>query len=114
MQPARRLSVVQFGCRSDNYGFLLRDEQAGLTAAIDTPDAKAIQSACSARGWTVSCASARLRPLSTPTGASARCSNPTTDLHVVTLALALAPRAISSRTFSTRTTTTTTPAGTSS
>lgn len=51
MQAARRLSVVQFACRSDNYGFLLRDEAAGLTAAIDTPDAKAVEAACATRGW---------------------------------------------------------------
>lgn len=46
-----RLDVVQFPCRSDNYGFLLRDEAAGLTAAIDTPDASAVIAECESRAW---------------------------------------------------------------
>lgn len=48
---ARRLKVVQFPCLKDNYGFLLRDDEAGLTAAIDTPDARAVASACDKEGW---------------------------------------------------------------
>ena len=36
------LTVHQFPCLSDNYGFLIRDEATGLAAAVDTPDAKAI------------------------------------------------------------------------
>ncbi len=36
------LKVHQFPCLSDNYGFLLRDEQSGRTACVDTPDAEAI------------------------------------------------------------------------
>jgi hydroxyacylglutathione hydrolase len=36
------LTVRQFACLSDNYGFLIRDEASGQTACIDTPDAQAI------------------------------------------------------------------------
>ena len=36
------LTVHQFPCLSDNYGFLIRDEATGKTACIDTPDAGAI------------------------------------------------------------------------
>lgn len=36
------LTVHQFPCLSDNYGFLIRDEASGLAACIDTPDAGAI------------------------------------------------------------------------
>ena len=33
------LTVHQFPCLSDNYGFLARDEATGKVATIDTPDA---------------------------------------------------------------------------
>ena len=36
------LTVHQFPCLSDNYGFLIRDEASGQTACIDTPEAGAI------------------------------------------------------------------------
>lgn len=36
------LTVRQFSCLSDNYGFLVRDEATGVTACIDTPDAEVI------------------------------------------------------------------------
>jgi hydroxyacylglutathione hydrolase len=36
------LTVRQFPCLSDNYGFLIRDDATGTTACIDTPDAQAI------------------------------------------------------------------------
>ena len=36
------LTVRQFPCLSDNYGFLVRDDATGKTACIDTPDADAI------------------------------------------------------------------------
>lgn len=36
------LTVRQFACLSDNYGFLVRDDRTGHTACIDTPDADAI------------------------------------------------------------------------
>jgi hydroxyacylglutathione hydrolase len=45
------LTVHQFPCLSDNYGFLARDEATGLAACIDTPDAGAILRALKALGW---------------------------------------------------------------
>lgn len=36
------LTVRQFPCLSDNYGFLIRDDATGQTACIDTPDVAAI------------------------------------------------------------------------
>jgi len=48
MQP---LDVHMFPCLSDNYGFLLHDREAELTATIDTPDADAILAALQERGW---------------------------------------------------------------
>jgi hydroxyacylglutathione hydrolase len=47
------LSVRQFPCLSDNYGFLVRDEASGLVACIDTPDAEAIQRELATAGWTL-------------------------------------------------------------
>lgn len=45
------LSVRIFPCRSDNYGFLVRDEASGQVATIDTPDAEAILKDLEASGW---------------------------------------------------------------
>jgi hydroxyacylglutathione hydrolase len=45
------LTVRQFPCLSDNYGFLIRDEASGLTATVDTPDADAVLAALGAAGW---------------------------------------------------------------
>ncbi|MEO8925725.1 MAG: hydroxyacylglutathione hydrolase [Caulobacteraceae bacterium] len=45
------LTVRQFPCLSDNYGFLVRDEASGATACIDTPDAAAILTELQAAGW---------------------------------------------------------------
>ena len=45
------LTVRQFPCLSDNYGFLIRDEASGKTACIDTPDAGAILKELRAAGW---------------------------------------------------------------
>jgi len=47
------LPVRQFPCLSANYGFLVRDAASGRVAAIDTPDAEAIQRELSAAGWTL-------------------------------------------------------------
>jgi hydroxyacylglutathione hydrolase len=43
--------VHMFACLSDNYGYLLHDPEAGLTAAIDTPDADAIVTELDRKGW---------------------------------------------------------------
>ncbi|MDQ2861765.1 MAG: hydroxyacylglutathione hydrolase, partial [Pseudomonadota bacterium] len=45
------LTVVQFPCLSDNYGFLVRDEASGAVACIDTPDADAILRELRVAGW---------------------------------------------------------------
>ena len=45
------LTVRQFPCLSDNYGFLIRDEASGKTACIDTPEAAAILKALGEAGW---------------------------------------------------------------
>ncbi len=47
------LTVHQFACLSDNYGFLVRDDATGKTATIDTPDADAILAELKALGWTL-------------------------------------------------------------
>ena len=45
------LEIVQIPCLQDNYGYLIHAPDAGLTAAIDTPDANAINAALEAHGW---------------------------------------------------------------
>jgi hydroxyacylglutathione hydrolase len=45
------LTVHQFACLEDNYGFLALDEASGLAACIDTPDAGAILRELKTLGW---------------------------------------------------------------
>ena len=45
------LTVRQFPCLSDNYGFLIRDDASGKTGCIDTPDAAAILKELEKAGW---------------------------------------------------------------
>ncbi len=45
------LSVHLFPCLADNYGFLIRDEATGRTAAVDTPDADRILQEMARLGW---------------------------------------------------------------
>jgi hydroxyacylglutathione hydrolase len=45
------LTVHQFPCLSDNYGFLAKDEATGLAACIDTPEAGAILGELDKLGW---------------------------------------------------------------
>lgn len=45
------IEIRQFPCLSDNYGYLVRDLDDGAVAAIDTPDADAINAALAASGW---------------------------------------------------------------
>jgi hydroxyacylglutathione hydrolase len=40
-----------FPCLTDNYGVLLHDPQSGATAAIDAPEAKAVEDALAKTGW---------------------------------------------------------------
>jgi hydroxyacylglutathione hydrolase len=48
------LIVDVFPARSDNFGYLVHDEQTGRTAAIDAPEAGPIRNALLHRGWTLS------------------------------------------------------------
>jgi len=45
------LEVHQFPCLSDNYGYLIHDPDAGVTATIDTPEVGPINAALEAKGW---------------------------------------------------------------
>lgn len=47
------LSIRQFPCLSDNYGFLIHDPASGETATIDTPDPDRILAEAKAAGWTI-------------------------------------------------------------
>lgn len=47
------LTVHQFRCLSDNYGFLVRDEASDKIATIDTPDAGAILAELAKLGWSL-------------------------------------------------------------
>jgi hydroxyacylglutathione hydrolase len=46
-----KLEIEQFACLSDDYGVLIHDPEAGVTASIDAPDAKAILARLEAKGW---------------------------------------------------------------
>ncbi|HEX9881147.1 MAG TPA: hydroxyacylglutathione hydrolase [Hyphomicrobium sp.] len=46
-----KLDIEQFSCLSDNYAVLIHDEEAGMTASIDAPDADAILQHLAAKGW---------------------------------------------------------------
>ena len=48
------VELVTIPCRADNYAFLIRDSDTGLTAVIDVPDAAPIMAALKARAWTLS------------------------------------------------------------
>lgn len=45
------LTVRQFPCLSDNYGFLIRDAETGAVATVDTPDAEAVLANLADSGW---------------------------------------------------------------
>ena len=45
------IDIRQFPCLSDNYGYLVHDRASGKTAAIDTPDAEAINRELEKAGW---------------------------------------------------------------
>ncbi len=47
------LTVHQFPCLQDNYGFLARDEATGLAACIDTPESGVILRELKTLGWTL-------------------------------------------------------------
>ncbi|WP_172684790.1 hydroxyacylglutathione hydrolase [Phaeobacter sp. 11ANDIMAR09] len=45
------LEIITLPCLSDNYAYLLHDAKSGKTALVDAPEAEAINSALTARGW---------------------------------------------------------------
>lgn len=45
------LKIHQFNCRDDNFGVLIHDPDAGVTAAIDTPDEVPVRAAIEETGW---------------------------------------------------------------
>ena len=45
------LEIHQFACLKDNYGVLVHDAAAGLTAAIDAPEAEPVRRALREKGW---------------------------------------------------------------
>lgn len=47
------IEIRQFGCRSDNFGVLVHDEDTGTTIAIDAPEEQPILDALEAAGWTL-------------------------------------------------------------
>ena len=49
-----RIEIRQFPCLQDNYGYLVHCPGTALTAAIDTPDAEAIDAALEREGWRLS------------------------------------------------------------
>jgi len=48
-----KLEIEQFMCLSDNFGVLIHDAEAGVTASIDAPDADVILARLDAKGWTL-------------------------------------------------------------
>lgn len=47
------ISVHQFPCLSDNYGFLVHDTESHETVAIDTPDGKQYLLEAAMKGWRI-------------------------------------------------------------
>ncbi len=47
------LTIHQFPCLSDNYGFLVHEPESGATVTVDTPDAEEILRQARARGWRI-------------------------------------------------------------
>ena len=45
------IEIHMFPCLRDNYGFLLHDTTAGVTAAVDTPEVEPILGALRDKGW---------------------------------------------------------------
>jgi hydroxyacylglutathione hydrolase len=47
------LQIYQFPCLSDNYGVLIHDANARVTASIDAPQADGVRAALKEKGWTL-------------------------------------------------------------
>ena len=48
-----KLEIHQFGCLSDNYGFLVHDPDSGQTACVDTPEVAPTLAALEEKGWSL-------------------------------------------------------------
>lgn len=46
-----KLDIYQFPCLADNFGVLIHDAAAGVTASIDAPDTGAVRAALAKTGW---------------------------------------------------------------
>jgi hydroxyacylglutathione hydrolase len=49
-----KLEITQFPCLSDNFGVLIHDGAANVTASIDAPDADTVARALQDKGWRLS------------------------------------------------------------
>jgi hydroxyacylglutathione hydrolase len=49
-----KLEITQFPCLSDNFGVLIHDGAANVTASIDAPDADTVVRALQDKGWRLS------------------------------------------------------------
>lgn len=47
------LQIWMFPCLQDNYCYLVRDAETGITAVVDTPEVPAIERALDDTGWTL-------------------------------------------------------------
>ena len=45
------LEIITVPCLSDNYAFIARDQETGVTALVDVPEAAPILAELDARGW---------------------------------------------------------------
>ena len=45
------IEIHMFPCLHDNYGFLIHDEDTGVTATVDTPEVGPILDALGEKGW---------------------------------------------------------------
>ncbi|MBG1233713.1 hydroxyacylglutathione hydrolase [Aestuariivirga litoralis] len=45
------LDIIQFPCRSDNFGVIIRDQATRQVAAIDAPEFEAVDAALKKAGW---------------------------------------------------------------
>jgi hydroxyacylglutathione hydrolase len=51
--PVTPLIIELVPCLSDNYAYLVRDEDAGLTAVVDPSEAPPVKAALARHGWTL-------------------------------------------------------------
>src|SRR5262245_64907292 len=51
VKPMAALQIYQFPCLSDNFGVLIHDPEAQVTASIDAPEAEKVAAALQERGW---------------------------------------------------------------